>query len=161
MLDLEDAVADKNCQECGFLFKPYHINTQRFCEECRDKGEWFLARFNVKRRLGSLAYAAKNRANAKNLPYNINTDFVIELWEEQGMQCPITGRMFDLESWGKKAQVNPDAPSIDRIDPTLGYVKGNVRLVTYSANVCLNEYGHDYLLRLCEDILAHKERNKA
>lgn len=144
---------DKLCEECGLLFAPYHKNTQKYCDDCREKGEWFLSRFNLRRRLGSLAYAAKNRAKKKNLPCNINTDYIIELWEEQGMQCPISGRMFDLDSYGNKSQVNPDAPSIDRIVPEKGYVKGNVRLVTYLTNVCLNEYGHEFLIQLCQDIL--------
>ena len=144
---------DKLCGECGLLFTPYHKNTQKYCDDCREKGEWFLSRFNLRRRLGSLAYAAKNRAKKKNLPCNINTDYIIELWEEQGMQCPISGRMFDLDSYGNKSQVNPDAPSIDRIVPEKGYVKGNVRLVTYLTNVCLNEYGHEFLIQLCQDIL--------
>ena len=152
-------MAVKYCEECKEAFTPAHDSRQRWCALCKEKGKWFLSRFTIKRRLGSLAYAAKNRAKAKDLPYNINTDFVMELWEDQGMQCPISGRMFDLEAWGKKSQVNPDAPSIDRVDPSLGYVKGNIRLVTYLTNVCLNEYGHDYLLQMCSDILEQNERS--
>ena len=158
-LEVEKEVDNKLCAECKTSFIPYHLSTQKWCYDCKEKGEWFLTRFNIRRRLGSLAYAAKNRAKTKGLPYNINTDFVIDLWEAQGMQCPVSGRMFDLESWGNKSQVNPDAPSIDRIDPSLGYIKGNIRLVTYLTNVCLNEYGHDYLLQLCADITAQAEHN--
>lgn len=32
-------------------------------------------------------------------------------------------------------------PSIDRIQPALGYVPGNVRIITVVANTALNEYG--------------------
>lgn len=150
---------DKECLECADVYSPVRSN-QKYCNDCKEKGEWFLSRFNLKRRLGSLAAAAKNRATAKKLPYNINTDYIIDLWYAQGMQCPVSGRMLDLESYGGKTQVNPDAPSIDRIEPSLGYVRGNVRLVTYWTNVLLNEYGHDLLLELCSDILAQNERNK-
>lgn len=150
----------KICKECDELFTPYHPNTQKYCNDCREKGEWFLSRFSLRRRLGSLAHSAKNRAKSKNLPYDINTDYLEELWEEQGMQCPVSGRMFDLEAYGEKRQVNPDAPSVDRIIPSLGYVKGNIRLVTYLTNVCLNEYGYEYLLQLCSDITETANKNK-
>jgi hypothetical protein len=29
---------------------------------------------------------------------------------------------------------NPNAPSLDKVDPTLGYVKGNVRVISMRAN---------------------------
>lgn len=53
----------------------------------------------------------------------------------------------------KKGQVNPNAPSVDRIVPSLGYVQGNVRLITYHVNVALAEFGLGSLIKLSEDVI--------
>lgn len=146
---------EKVCNECKKSFIPYHKNTQKWCDACKKKGDWFLKRFNIKKRMTSLCYCAKNRATSKGLPFDITNEYVLKLFEDQKGKCVISGRTFNLDSYGNKGQVNPDAPSLDRVIPSLGYVKGNVRLVTYLTNVCLNEYGHDFLLDLCEDLLIH------
>lgn len=146
---------EKECVECGELFTPYHRETQKWCESCRELGSWYLLRFNLKKRMTSLCYAAKNRAKTKNLACDITNEYILQLYNDQNGKCVVSGREFDLDAFGNKGQVNPDAPSIDRIIPSLGYVKGNVRLVTYLTNVCLNEYGHEHLLDLCKDLLEH------
>ena len=96
---------------------------------------------------------AKNRAKDKNLPFDLDVDYLMGLWDGSHGTCEISGRKMDLEPSGKFAQVNPDAPSIDRKIPEKGYVKGNVRFVTYHVNVSLSEFGDEKLLSLCADIL--------
>lgn len=93
---------------------------------------------------------AKNRAVNKNLPFNIDGDYLVELWNESEGCCALTGRAFDLSSWGTKGQVNPDAPSVDRIVPHLGYVRGNVRLITYHMNISLSDFGTEIFERLLQ-----------
>ena len=45
--------------------------------------------------------------------------------------CPITGAEINYASRGR----DPNGPSFDRIRPALGYVKGNVRIVSRFANL--------------------------
>jgi len=72
-----------------------------------------------------LVRAAKHRAKLKNLPFNITwRDF--ELIDV----CPVLGIAIFSESLD-----NPNAPSIDRFIPELGYVKGNVFIISRRANV--------------------------
>lgn len=84
---------------------------------------------------------AKNRAKSKNVPFDITPEYLVKLWEDNEGCCALTGQQFDLSSWGLKGQVNPQAPSVDRIKPKLGYVKGNVRLITYHMNIALSDFG--------------------
>ncbi len=91
---------------------------------------------------------AKHRAANKNLPFDIDGDHLVALWEESDGCCALTGRTFDLASWGLKGQVNPDAPSVDRIVPSLGYVRGNVRLITYHMNISLSDFGTEIFEQL-------------
>lgn len=137
------AACRKECIRCGEVFYPKN-NAQKSCPPCaEDKRSWEVWRLDYTRRLRRLAQMAKNRARSKGLDYNIDGDYLISLWNETDGCCALTGRQLRLEAWGSKGQVHPDAPSVDRINPKKGYVKGNVRLITYHLNVALSEYGTD------------------
>lgn len=73
--------------------------------------------------------SARARAKKKNLPFNINIDDIIipEL-------CPVLG--IKLERGVGKS--GPNSPSIDRIIPNLGYVKGNIMIISHKANTIKN-----------------------
>ena len=45
--------------------------------------------------------------------------------------CPVFG--FELD-YGPTGRQQYDSPSLDRIDPTLGYTPGNVRVISWRAN---------------------------
>ena len=70
-------------------------------------------------------YAAKRRAKKSNLPFDIAIDDV-----HIPEFCPILGLRLSLNDGGSKA----NSPSLDRIIPELGYVKGNVQVISHKAN---------------------------
>lgn len=107
---------------------------------------------DYKWRLRKLTAMARNRAKVKNLDFNIDEGYLISLWDSSFGNCAVSRRSFDLKPFGKKGQVNPNAPSVDRIVPELGYTKGNIRLVTYHVNVALSEFGLDELIKLAKDV---------
>jgi hypothetical protein len=73
--------------------------------------------------------AAKQRAKEKGLDFSINEDDVVV-----PEFCPILG--IPLFRIGKKHSDN--SPSIDRIDSTKGYIKGNVQVLSHKANILKN-----------------------
>lgn len=79
---------------------------------------------------GTLAYtmwcSAKSAAKEHHLPFNIEpADIIIPT------RCPLLGIPLRV---GKKYHC-PNSPSLDKIIPTKGYVKGNIHVVSYRANV--------------------------
>lgn len=71
---------------------------------------------------------AKVRAREKGLPFNlIPSDIIIP------DVCPVLGCKMDVNRGGKTAL--PNSPSLDRVDPALGYVRGNVCVISHRANV--------------------------
>ena len=69
---------------------------------------------------------AKTRANKNNVPFDIDEDYIKKIWPKHNI-CPI----FKI----KLEQGNLDkTPSLDRIIPKLGYVKGNVQIMSHKAN---------------------------
>ena len=55
-------------------------------------------------------------------------------------RCEVTGLKLHTSWEGKR---HPMAPSIDRIDSSKGYVRGNCRVVCYAVNVAMLHWGED------------------
>lgn len=128
------------CVKCGYQGLT-ESNRRKYCDECCRQRPWDLWSLDYKKRLSRLCSMAKNRANTKQVPFDIDTQYLIRLWEEQQGCCALTGQEFDLTNWGSYGQVNPRTPSVDRIIPKLGYTKGNIRLITYHMNIALSDFG--------------------
>lgn len=74
----------------------------------------------------TLFNAARTRAKARNLEFNIEREDVVI-----PTHCPIMG--IEITSIKGEGRVKSN-PSLDRIDPTKGYVKGNVQVICDLAN---------------------------
>lgn len=96
----------------------------------------------------------KNRSKQKDLPLGIDTEYLISLWEVQKGKCAVSGIEFNLASPEIAGEPRFDSPSVDRIEPSLGYTKGNVRLVIYQINMAIGPYG---LSRFLETVKRIKE----
>ena len=71
---------------------------------------------------------AKKRAEAAGLPFSLSVnDIVIP------EVCPVFGIPLAAPT-GEKSGPQDNSPSLDRIRPALGYVPGNVRVISYKAN---------------------------
>ena len=78
--------------------------------------------------------ASKVRAKQKNLPFNLSTEYLKEIWPEDN-KCPALGITM------KKGDfcVTDHSPTLDRIIPELGYIKGNVQVVSALANRIMSD----------------------
>lgn len=84
-------------------------------------------------RSSKMVFEARSKSLIKNLPFNIDFQYVYNLCKTG--KCDITGIGFNTTS-GK----NPCSPSLDRIVPKLGYVRGNVRVILWALNAFKNEW---------------------
>lgn len=101
----------------------------------------------------NIAYRnSRQRSIKRGSPFNITKEYLEELYETQGGKCAVSGRIFVLDM-SDEFKTHPDAPSLDKVNPSLGYTKGNVRFVTYQVNSALNQFGESKLLELCKSIL--------
>lgn len=77
-----------------------------------------------------LATCARRRARNKGIEFNITHEDI-----HIPTHCPILG--IELKSHvgeGKHGGQN-DSPTLDRIDPNKGYVKGNIQVLSHLANM--------------------------
>ena len=65
----------------------------------------------------------------RQLPVEIEVEYLEALWETQGGRCALTGVQMTTK-FGSLFAASPD-----RIDSSRGYVKGNVQLVSKAANL--------------------------
>ena len=91
-----------------------------------------------------LAYA-KSRAKKKGIPFNICLDDIII-----PKNCPLLGIPLSLTN----KTFADDSPSLDRLIPDLGYVKGNIIVVSVRANTIKNNATIDELMLLTERLHA-------
>ncbi len=126
------------------------------CERCyRDASDKVRAwqkrqgeTFKEKQRVAGRAYYARNRE--ASLRYTRERPLEVQMLarakrraKEQGVEfsltladvsipavCPVFGLPLKRGTWGKE----DGSPSLDRLIPTLGYVKGNVTVISDKAN---------------------------
>lgn len=70
---------------------------------------------------------AKKRAKQSGVPFDIVIDDLLPIPEI----CPVFAIRLE---YGTKGKYSPNSPSIDRVNPTKGYIKGNVWIISKRAN---------------------------
>ena len=91
---------------------------------------------------------AKYRSKKKNLEYNIDTDYLVSIYPKNHI-CPILGYKMEPNQGNHKGQ-GKYSPSLDRIDPRKGYIKGNVEFVCGLANAMMNNAEGPDLIRFAK-----------
>lgn len=91
---------------------------------------------------------ARSRSRKLDLPCDLDMEYLLELLESQGGRCPLTGLPMTL-AYGPRS---PFLPSLDRIEPEKGYVKGNVRFLCFAANVGRNQFGDETYIEICKAV---------
>jgi hypothetical protein len=87
---------------------------------------------------------AKSRATKKKWEFNIEpSDIVIPEF------CPVLG--IRLQSNSRSGPIH-SSPTIDRIDSSLGYVKGNIRVISHRANQLKSNATVDELEKIILDL---------
>ena len=93
---------------------------------------------------GKLSNSAKDRARLYNIPCNITSED-IKLVKE----CPYLNILLE---YGNNAVTNYSA-SLDRIKPELGYVKGNIQVISMLANSMKSSATQEQLITFANNII--------
>lgn len=112
------------------------------CKECYSKQSTARLR-TPEGKARRMTYSAKQKAKKMNIPFNIEpADLIVPT------HCPVLGipLCFDHPPGGPK----DDAPSLDRIIPELGYVTGNVIVVSQRANRLKNDASLSEMRKILE-----------
>jgi hypothetical protein len=94
------------------------------------------------------------RLKIRNKEVNLTLDDLLEVWENQNGICPYTGVTLIHPKDGKNESMIYKA-SLDRIDSSKGYVKGNIQFLSVAANHGKGIMTHDEMIDFCK-IIADK-----
>jgi hypothetical protein len=117
------------------------------CIRCNRQRVWERYHSNLSGRLGYLLYSARQRARRDNLPFDIDVEHLVALYQQQDGRCFYTGEPLELST-------GDTAISIDRQVPVRGYVRGNLVLVSWIANQMKSHMDHQTFLATCQTIIA-------
>ena len=87
---------------------------------------------------------AKSRAKQKNIPFNLTLEDI-----EVPETCPLLGIPIEIQP---KKGYHPNSPSLDKIIPEKGYIKGNVWVISNRANTLKNDATIQELKTLVENL---------
>jgi ligand-binding sensor domain-containing protein len=119
--------------EAKAYFKNWYINNKnKHIEINKIAVEKRKEEFPLRLLLSSVKSGAKKR----NLIIDVDNEYILNLWREQKGLCYYTNIPMKYIARNK----NPFQVSIDRIDSSIGYIKGNVVLCCQAINYMKNDY---------------------
>ena len=90
----------------------------------------------------------------KNQKYDLDIEYLRQVWAEQNGVCPFTKQKLQLRTHNYANISNRVyQASLDRIDSTKGYVKGNVRFVSLMFNYAKNIFSDEDVIEFCEHVI--------
>lgn len=106
--------------------KRYYDNN---IEKCREGSRKRAKLRKINNPIKYILNLARNRAKANGVEFNLDeSDIVIPDF------CEVLGIPIYYQLEGK----HHGSPSLDRISPDLGYIKGNIRVISLRANILKN-----------------------
>lgn len=135
---MHSMLTSKVCIKCGLTkptsdFPEYQKGrTKNACKPCTDASRRQRTGATYHGYLTSLCSKARSARKGTKVPFEIDSEYLIQLWEEQHGRCKLSGIYMTHHSDGKgRKDFNA---SVDRIIPELGYVHGNLQLVCDRVN---------------------------
>jgi hypothetical protein len=154
-LYLSPEVAEKVCGRCGETkksseFTRSKVSPDGLMRRCRDCRMLCASARRAADPRPTMITSARSRSREIGVDFDLScNDIVIPVI------CPVLGiKLASAIGTGAKSGT-PSSPSLDRSNPHLGYVKGNVRVISHRANMLKN----NATLEELEMILAYMERH--
>ncbi|UOF80738.1 ribosomal L37ae protein family [Caudoviricetes sp.] len=115
------------------------------CKKCSNSENTF------KGRLGPMSFTwfeVKRKGGiSRNLAWDLEPQDVLDMYYAQDGKCALTDWSIGWAEKGLTATV-----SIDRIDSSEGYLKGNVQLLHKDVNMAKQQYSQEYFIEMCQAV---------
>lgn len=118
-----------SCIECHHLA----IKQYRKKPDTKEKQRAYYEKVRVEFPERILYQVAKRRAKRFGIPFNITVQDIKDIYPVDGY-CPVLQVRLQ-HNWDSSGGYCPESPSLDRIIPVKGYVKGNIAVISMRANL--------------------------
>lgn len=132
-----------SCKVCRSPDKPKNF-THAWYQENFDPEE--LKLFSTLKNL-----CTKAKLRTKEFSPGVKWEHLHDIWVEQNGECIYTGLPLSNETH------HPHKVSLDRISSDIGYLKGNLQLVSASVNRMKQEFSEEFFLNMC-NLIATKTK---
>ena len=96
---------------------------------------------------------ARGRAEKKGISFDITKEYITNLFEEQDGKCYYSGIKLNIVKDDASRTHDPFKMSLDCVDPTLGYVVGNVVWCAYCVNALKLKLSKESMVEVCREIV--------
>lgn len=126
----------------------------------KEIAEWEWRQENFKEVKNILSFLRANLTRAANRgsysqTIDVDLDYVYQVGSSQDFFCALSGVELEFtrggEIWLGK-WCNPNSCTIDRINSSKGYVKGNIQLVTWKANCFKQHATNEEFIEFCKNV---------
>ena len=130
----------KGCRACGGSVDSRQGSSRKTVCDCCNQ----FYGVNVNSWLSTMKRDAYRRADKHSLPADVSLSDLYDILPKD-MMCPVmhTKMIVGAEDW-------KNSPTLDRIDPKLGYVKGNLQIISYIANAMKSSATSEELLKFAK-----------
>lgn len=90
------------------------------------------------------------KAKSRDVNSDLTLDYLKEIWESQNGICIYSGIKLNERSY--KGGNDMNTASLDRVDSSQGYIKGNVQFVSMNINFLKHTLTHEEMIFLCKQI---------
>lgn len=129
----------KGCHACNSM-----------CKAGPGGKQWQGGKYFSKRVLIPYRFGAKKRGHA----FELDIPYLEELFDRHDGRCAYTGEKLTLK---ERHEHTSFTMSIDRIDNSIGYVKGNVQFVTKEVNWMKGRFTEKRFLEICKAVTERKK----
>jgi len=98
--------------------------------------------------------ALRRNAKKRGFEFSITPSYAWEIYLRQNKSCALTGLPIQFKS---RSDVSDGTASLDRIDSTRGYIKGNVWWVDKTVNTIKWDLPLDNFLKTCKLVAEHNK----
>ena len=156
VIKLDNGRYAKDCPNCGkqqtYLRKNYaeaSLREGKWCKSCRQRD----TRYNGVKSYRGIRVSWYNKfetsAQLRGLDWEIDLDYVADLYEEQEGLCALTGWEIVFPELGHHQL---STVSIDRIDSNFGYIPNNIQLVDKRVNMMKQAYSQEEFILVCKAV---------
>lgn len=107
--------------------------------------------------MGATFFQEKERqAKRRKKVFTVSHQYLWNLFQKQGGKCALSGLLL---TFGKTRTPDTTA-SLDRINPKIGYIEGNVQWVHKDVNKMKSVFNDDYFVKICRLVVKNKRKKR-
>jgi len=138
--------------KCGneYIARVHALTTQKHCLKCNPTSSNHHAWKGCGDISHDLYTTIKHSAKTKNLEFSVSIEYLWKLFLKQNKKCAFTGEelVFNKTYRSKKEKT----ASLDRVDSSKGYIKGNLQWVHKDINKLKKNFSDERFIEICKKV---------